>query len=116
MNVFLDDFKTLEVQLLEKTARLDIDTLDNPPVVAISEYRISPRRLDSNSKFEEIPDTETTLETHLDKLLNANLTNETTFNDSDAKSCHAERLSLFNKLDQMITVIKSILLSPNLNM
>jgi hypothetical protein len=116
VHVFLDDYKTLEVQLLEKTARLDIDTLDNPPTVSISEYRIAPRRLDTNNAFEQIPSTEATLETHLDKFLNANLTNETTYNDADSKSAHAERLSLFNRIDQIITVIKSVLLSPNLNM
>lgn len=116
MHIFLDDYKTMDVQLLEKSARLDVDTVDSPPTVSVSEYRIAPRRLDSNSAFEEIPGTETLLETHLDKMLNANLTNQTTFNDADSKSCHADRASLINKLDQNITIIKSIMLSPNLNM
>lgn len=116
MHIFLDDFKTLDVQLLEKSARLDVDTVDSPPTVSVSEYRIAPRRLDSNSAFEEIPGTETLLETHLDKMLNANLTNQTTFNDADSKSCNADRASLINKLEQNITIIKSIMLSPNLNM
>ena len=116
VHVFLDDYKTLEVQLLEKKARLDMDTLDNPPEVSLSEYRISPRRLDSNDAFEENPSTEADLETHLDKFLNPNLNNQTTYNDADSKSVHAERLSLVNRLDQIMTVIKSVLLSPNLNM
>ena len=116
MNLFLDDYKTLEVQTLEKNNRLDVDTLDNPPLVSITDFRIAPRRLDSNDAFEELPGTETLFETHLDKMLNANLTNQTTFNDADDKSCHADRASLVNKLDQIITVIKSVLLSPNLNM
>ena len=116
MNLFLDDYKTLEVQTLEKNNRLDVDTLDSPPLVSITDFRISPRRLDSDDAFEELPATETLLETHLDKMLNANLTNQTTFNDADDKSCHADRASLVNKLDQIVTVIKSVLLSPNLNM
>jgi len=116
VHVFLDDYKTLEVQLLEKKARLDMDTLDNPPEVSLSEYRIAPRRLDSNNAFEENPSTEADLETHLDKFLNPNLNNQTTYNDADSKSVHAERLSLVNRLDQIMTVIKSVLLSPNLNM
>ena len=43
INLYIDDNQTVDIQFLEKTSKLDVDTKDNPAALTITEYRVSPR-------------------------------------------------------------------------
>ena len=115
INLYIDEYRTLDIQFLEKVSRLDVDTKDSPAELKVTEFRISPKRYSSNQ--EKIPLDETELETFLNTFLYSNEDDlDTTYNDGDGKVTNDERLELSNKIDQSILIVKDFYLSPYLNM
>lgn len=116
INIYLDDFKCLDIEILTSYSRLDVDTFSNKPEIYLDTYRISPKNRNSSNQS-EFPSTLTDINTYYNKFLIQNAdSNDNTYDDSDGKNCNQERINLNNKLELFVIIIEDAYLSPYINM
>ena len=115
LNVYIDDFYTLIIQLVIKKLHSDLELYDTEIDKIYFEYRITPRRLNSSDE-EEFPTNETELDSYLDLNLKQNTNSlDTTYNDSDNISCYDDKQLFTSKLEELKKIVINFKNSPILN-